>query len=308
MNRIFLLLLATILFSSEYSCTQGARDDGNKKSDDKKSEGLKPGTPEIKAVITLPDDLHEISGISFVDSANLVAVQDEEGYIYHYNIATEKITGKEKFSGPGDYEDITVAGNIIYVVDSEGKLFEISDFKSDKKSVKEIKTPFSGKNNIEGLTYDAPNNRLLMALKDDGLNKDKRAKEIYEFNLKTQKMSSEPVYTINLDEIENYFKGDGLEESSKKFLKAFGNENIDKVFRTSAIAVHPKTREVYVLSSVNNLIAILSPEGILKKVLLLKGKEYIQPEGLAFTSAGSLFVSNEGRKEKANIIQIAYEN
>jgi len=136
MNRIFLFLLATMFFSSQYSCTQVKQDN--------KVKSQTPYIPGIKKVFDLPDYLHEISGISFIDSVNLVAIQDEERYIYYYNITQQKVIGKEKFAGPGDYEDVMVAGNT---------------------------TPFTGKNNLEGITYDAANNRLLIAPKNEGRNK-----------------------------------------------------------------------------------------------------------------------------------------
>ncbi|HCN82402.1 MAG TPA: hypothetical protein DIT07_02115 [Sphingobacteriaceae bacterium] len=64
-------------------------------------------------------------------------------------------------------------------------------------------------------------------------------------NLKTKKLNTTPVYSISLKQIEDYFKGDALEESSKKFLKAIGNQNLNKVFRPSAISVYPLSHDIY---------------------------------------------------------------
>jgi len=50
------------------------------------------------------------------------------------------------------------------------------------------------------------------------------------------------------------------------------------------------------------MVAVLNPEGALKKIIELKGKEFLQPEGLAFTPDGKLYISNEGKGGKANII------
>jgi uncharacterized protein YjiK len=120
---------------------------------------------------------------------------------------------------------------------------------------------------------------------------------------------SAPIYTIRLAQIESQFEGDALEESSKKFLKAIGNQNMNKVFRTSALTINEKTGETYVLSDINGLILILTPEGTLRKLIQFSGPEYKQPEGIAFSPNGKLYISNEGKKSGiGNIIELIHEN
>ena len=87
-----------------------------------------------------------------------------------------------------------------------------------------------------------------------------------------------------------------------------GNQNLNEVFRTSALNFNPLDGNLYVLSSMNNIVAVLNDQGKIIKILELDGKEFIQPEGLAFNSKGKLFISNEGRNKKANIIEIEYED
>lgn len=297
MNRFFFILLVCAFFSTEISCIKG-------NSRTQKNQ-LEAKSIRIIKSMDLPADLKEISGISFYDENNALAIEDENGDLFFYNVKSQKITQKAKFSGPADYEDLAVVGNDVYIVDSKGKLFLIKDFKNNTSDVTEIGTPFTQKNNIEGLAYDAKNKRLLIAPKDEGFDAGKKkTKDIYEINLQTKQLNPKPVYNINLADIESYFQGDAIEESSKKFLKALGNQNLNKIFRTSALGINPKTNEIYVLSSLNKVIAVLSPNGKLKTVILLKGKEFTQPEGLAFTPSGELYISNEGRNKKGNIIHI----
>jgi DNA-binding beta-propeller fold protein YncE len=192
----------------------------------------------------------------------------------------------------------------LYAVNSDGVVYEVKDFKkSGKSNAVKFSTPFTGKNNIESLAYDPQKNRLLIAPKDKGLDNDKD-REIYELDLKTRKLNNTPVYSISLKQIEDYFKGDALEESSKKFLKVIGNKNLNEVFRPSALGIHPVSHEIYVLSSINNLVAVLAPTGTLRKIIELQGPEFLQPEGLAFAPNGQLYISNEGKGGKANIIRL----
>jgi hypothetical protein len=54
---------------------------------------------------------------------------------------------------------------------------------------------------------------------------------------------------------------------------------------------------------------VLSPDGKISEILQFKGKEFKQPEGIAFSEDGKLFISNEaGKNGKGNIIEVEYAN
>lgn len=299
MNRISPLLLAIFLISC------GSSDRKTSEQDTVSKETLEPKGGKL---YTVPVELVEISGISFVSDSVLVAVQDEEGILFFYDLNKEAITQQYEFWKGKDYEDLAVVGNDLWIVNSSGALYELKNFKNGPSKPNVFKTVLKEENNIEGLALDKKNNRLLLAVKDLSMDGDEKEKDIYAFDLKTKTLNTQPVFSIRLSEIETFFKGDEIEEVSKKILKAVGNQNLNKVFRTSALAFHPKTGELYVLSSLNNIIAVLDQKGSITKVLELDGKEFIQPEGLAFTQDGRLFVSNEGQGKQANIIQLKYED
>lgn len=301
MKKAFLFFIAPFLLNIFLSCNSTEKKTKAKETK-KQAENV-----SINTIYKLPKELEEISGISFIDSINLLTVQDEEGYIYLYNLKQENIIEKIKFAEPGDYEDVIVVEKDAYVVSSSGKIFHIQNFRNENRKIQIYSTPLSAKNNIEGLAYDKSATSLLLASKDEGIDNDED-KEIYAFDLKTYTFNTTPVYSINLEKIANYFKGDELVETSKKFLKALGNRNMNDVFKPTALTIHPKTNEIFVLSSTNNLIAVLNRQGQLKKIIELEGKEFTQPEGIAFSPDGKLYISNEGSGKKGNIIHLNYEH
>ncbi len=301
MTRIFTLLFIIALAS----CNNPIADPKTIKinQNEKLVKALKNNIHE------LPEELSEISGITFLNDSVLVAIQDEEGMLYYYNLPQNKIIKKQSFAGQGDYEDLVKVGNDMYAITSEGVISQIKDFESSNPVLKTYTTPLGKTNDIEGMGYDAKSHRLLIAPKEYGIDQDKTSKQIYGFDLKTMTFQSKPMYTIKLSEIEAQFQGDAFEESSKKFLKALGNQNMNKVFRSSAISVNERTGEIYILSSLNGLILILSPKSTISKIIQINGPEYKQPEGLAFSPGGKLYVSNEGGKSGiGNIIEIIHEN
>jgi len=298
MNRVCVLLLVLFL----YSC-------GNKGKNPPTTKQDKTLEPTGGKLYSIPPELNEISGISFVNDSLLVAIQDEEGILYFYDLAQEKVVRQYEFWKGKDYEDLAIVGNDLYIVSSSGTIYKLENFNAEKAPKTTVyKTGLSEENNIEGLAYDKKNNRLLLGIKDQSLDKNEDQKDIYSFDLATKTFNPKAVYSIRLTEVENYFKGDEIEEVSKKLLKALGNQNLNEVFRTSALNFNPLDGNLYVLSSMNNIVAVLNSQGKIIKILELDGKEFIQPEGLAFNTKGKLFISNEGRNKKANIIEIEYED
>jgi uncharacterized protein YjiK len=297
MNIIIPILLAIFFIS----CGQGQTTEQN-------SPNLPPPVVATNhKVYIVPQNLKEISGIAFVSDSIFAAIEDEKGLLYFYSLTNQQIVKTYQFAEEGDYEDVAIVNDTAFIVTSTGHVLEIQNFRTTPLPTKTYNTPLKEKNNIEGLAYDKENNRLLLAVKDESLHDDVN-KDIYAFDLKTKQLDTSAVYSVKLSEIEEFYKGDKLEESSKKFLKALGNQKLNQVFRTSALAIHPTTKEVFVLSSLNNMIAVISPhDKKIKRIIELRGREYNQPEGLAFSPDGKLYVSNESNGKIANIIRIIYE-
>ena len=297
MNRIIRLLLAYFFISC-----------GSGQSNEHKQNNLpEPEPAKNDKVYIIPETLKEISGISFVSDSIVVAIEDEKGILYFFDLGKEAIVKTHQFAEEGDFEDVAVADSTVYVVNSKGHIIEIPGFRTTPQPAKVYNTPLKTRNNIEGLAFDKDNNRLLVAVKDEGLH-DNINKDIYSFDLKTKQLDTAAIFSVKLEEIEAFYEGDKLEETSKEFLKAFGNQKLNQVFRTSAVAIHPTTKDIFVLSSLNNMIAVLSPDnGRIKRIIELVGPDYNQPEGLAFGNDRRLYVSNESNGKIANIIRIIYE-
>ena len=80
----------------------------------------------------------------------------------------------------------------------------------------------------------------------------------------------------------------------KKLFKIFK----DKLeFAPSGIAVHPKTQNIYVLSSQGKTLVVLHSDGQIAHIEKLEKEIHPQPEGICFDQEGNLFISNEGKEE-----------
>ena len=236
----------------------------------------------------MPKELVEVSGISWLGDHKIACIQDEEGIIYIYNLQTSRIEKTIKFGDEGDFEGLTVVNENAYALRSDGTIFEIENYNSPSFKVHTYDTFLEGKNNTESLTLDRQNKRLLIVAKD----KDpfiNNGRGIYTFDLDSKKLSKKLVYELN-------FEDEIFDKIRKK--------KIQKTFRPSDIAVHPQTQEIYVLEGVQPKLLILNPDGSSKRLIELDKKDFSQAEGIAITPNGDLYISNEGKKETANILKV----
>ena len=222
------------------------------------------------AVLELPSELREISGLTILPSGNLGAVQDERGTIFEIDPATGAIVDRLAFAGAGDFEGVELAGDAVWVLRSDGDLYPVTRDSTGAPAARRIETGLRGRNDTEGLAFDG-RGRLLIACKEwpgDDLGE---VRSIWAFDLATERLAPTPVALLDRRQLD-------------------GRLN----FKPSALAVHPISGRVYVLSSVRTALAVLSPAGALLAVLDFPPGLVPQPEGLAFSADGTMYVSSEG--------------
>ena len=250
---------------------------------------LKEETYTIIRKWDMPEELAEISGIQYLSEDKMACVQDEEGIIYLFNLNTDLVDKKINFAKSGDYEGLAIVDSTAYVLESSGKIYVIKNYLLPTFSSEIIKTSFSGKNNLESLTADSINNRLLFSVKDVDPNS-KEYKGIYAFDLDSKEVISKPIFKIPLDD--PIF----AERDSKK-----GEPN---GFHPSDIAINPIDGNIYILEGKNPQLLIMDSNGKLLRLHKLNKESFHQPEGITFAPDGTLFISNEGKKGLANILEV----
>lgn len=241
----------------------------------------------------MPKELDEISGISWISKNKIACVQDERGVIFIYNLEKKIIEQKVTFSKSGDYEALAIIDSTAYIMKSDGKIFEVLKYLNPNFKTKQYQTPFSEKNNIESLVADTLNNRLLFTVKDKDPNSD-TYKGVYAFNLETKKTEAQPIFKISLT--------DATFGQSNNKDKA-GEENN---FYPSEIGINPRNGNIYVLDGKKYKLLILSSLGEVVKLHNLNKKEFPQAEGITFSDEGTIFISNEGKKGTATILQVSF--
>lgn len=265
-----------------------------------------------QGMLEMPVDLKEISGLTLSPSGeHLCAINDEQGVIYFINKNTGEVDHKVKFHGQGDYEGIETVGDKIYVIKSTGTFYEISDLEKEEAEHKKSKYILKKPNDSEGLAFDEKNNRLLVACKSEScfhesclVHTCKTKRAIYALNLETNKIDSEPAFEIELEELQTYLKNNKSPDELELFKKFITLENDYIPFHPSALAIHPQSGDLFILSSKGKTMMILSSAGRIIALEKLDKKIHTQPEGIVFDKDGTLYISNEGKKGGNGTISI----
>jgi uncharacterized protein YjiK len=242
----------------------------------------------------MPSSLLEISGIAFHNgkSDTVYSIQDEDGKLFRqaWDVKKQK---NMKFSSKGDYEDVSIFKDMVFVLKSNGALysFPISEaVKAESDQVKERKK-LVPKGEYEGLFADTENNKLYILCKNCEVDKKTKHLTGYALNYDVATDSILSVDTFKLD----------LNQ-----LKAI-NVELKSSLRPSALAKNPKTKEWFIVSSVNKMLLVTDEKWNIKNVYYLSSSIFNQPEGIAFDNDLNLYISNEGDElTDGNILKFKY--
>jgi uncharacterized protein YjiK len=290
-----LILSACLCFCHSRESAHAAPDTKVKASDSDPAESY-----DLTKVVNrweLPATLKEVSGNTWVDANHLLVIEDLHPHLYLLRLDNGKgiiekdipfaADKKRKF----DIEDVTRVNNTAYALWSHGTIYKIDDWQTTPK-VQELPTFLTKENNTEGICYDPESGNLLVACKNesDAQDEKKSTRAVYSFDTRSNQLLQEPFLLIH----------------KKDFEKAEG-EKID--FYPSAIAVHPKTHDIYILSTKGTkCLAQYGRNGKLKNFQYLDKAELPQPEGICFSPEGTMYISSEGRHgEPAVVCQFAYQ-
>lgn len=230
----------------------------------------------------LPRALVEISGLTVLDSVHLGAVQDERGLLFVIESDSGSVVAEQDFGGRGDYEGLELVGDSLWILQSDGDLFVANNSSNDLSATK-VRTSIRGSCDAEGLTFDELRNRLLISCKETPGRGLGRTRAIYSFELESHQTSDGPVYLLERE---------GLDAPRAPF-------------KPAAIAVHPITRHLYIVSSVRKVLVVIDMEdsGRIVGTRTLSSQLFPQPEGIAFFPDGTLFIANEGRGSTATLLR-----
>src|ERR1043166_7023581 len=217
----------------------------------------------------LPPDLREISGLALTDDGRLLTHDDNRARIVEldYRKGLEaKAFQLGRIAVRGDFEGIAVAGPQVFLVTSDGVLYEARGGEN-REAGPHRRAPTPG-----GAPWGGRGPALLLC-KTPGVAELRHVITILRWSVDGKRWLTPDRITIPMD---------------KPFRSTWGAE-----FRGSDLTRDPVTGHYLAIAGINRMAIELTPEGRLVGAGAL-GKHHPQAEGVAVAKGGTIVVSDEG--------------
>jgi len=234
----------------------------------------------------MPAALREISGLALTADGQLLAHSDERGVIYVIDPKLGELKTRFSFGKSGvlrdDFEGITVANGVVYVLASNGTLYEFKKGNDGEKvPVRVIDTKLGKECEFEGVAFDPAISALLLACKTVGTKSLRDHLVIYRWRIGNDDGGSLPPLTIPLSMI-------------------LGERGGKKKLHPSDITVDPTTGHYVLVAAQEQALVEITPSGaVVRAEPLPEGHE--MTEGIAISRDGILMLSDEATRASATI-------
>jgi uncharacterized protein YjiK len=230
----------------------------------------------------LPNRLTEISGLALTPDGRLLAHNDETARVFEIDYR-RGVIGKQFSLGSqpvhADFEGIAVANETIYLLASNGKLYEF------REGADGARVPFTVYNTqlgseceFEGVAFEAASNSLLLACKIAG---------------KKQRGSNLIIYRWKRE-------GHGTSIALDVPLSRVIGSNGWKGLHPSDLTIDPASGNYVIVSAQEEALVELTPAGEVVSARPLP-KGHAHTEGVAITKDGILIISDEAGRQGASL-------
>lgn len=219
----------------------------------------------------LPKAMKEISGLALSTDGRLLAHDDEVGVIFELDPVAGKIVKQFALqpASSADFEGIAATETDVFLLISDGRIVRTQEAgNAESVTFKIWRTPVLDRCDFEGLA-NSPDGHLIIGCKTFKKNHD------------------QAVTLFSLDPIDGTAQAIELE----------GNQQL----RPTAIEYDRTSGHLLMLSSKKRRIVELTREGTVLASYKLDEDRHQQPEGLALSDDGTLYIADEGGKGKAHL-------
>ncbi|MFO1186571.1 MAG: SdiA-regulated domain-containing protein [Alphaproteobacteria bacterium] len=240
-------------------------------------------TPERE--FYLPKGLSEVSGLTPASDHSVFAHNDEYGIVYEIDLGTGKVVKAFALGKPtvkGDFEDIVARGGSVYLLTSDGRIYEARVGEHRKRVLYNVYDTGVGERcETEGLTIGPAGDDFLILCK---IIRDPALKErlvVFAWNLRERTPVSTPWLNVPLD---------GL------------IEELDQAnFHPSAFAWRRDAGTLVIVSAKGRTAIEVDLQGRLISRVKLEKRRHNQPEALTFMPDGRFLLGDEGVRGRGKI-------
>lgn len=243
--------------------------------------------PETATHWKLPRELEEVSGLAMTGDNRLLAHNDERAIIFEIDYRNGSIVKTFQLSdtdypAAGDFEGIAETDDGIFLVTSNGRLFQCREGNAGESVLFNVYTTGVGRDcEIEGLAYDHTRRELILICKEARSLEMEGQLALCRWSIDERRLDRDGQTLITVKDFSRHIKG--------------------KKFQPSGIERHPESGNYYIVAARQAAIAEMTPGGTVIAVRKFPAKWHRQVEGIAFAADGTLIVADEGAGRKGRL-------
>jgi hypothetical protein len=234
------------------------------------------------AQVQLPADLRELSGLATTADGRVVAHADERAIVYDLDARRGTAVRSLSLGAPplrGDFEGVAVADGRLFLLTSDGWLYEARDWRGRATATYTRRdTGLGASCELEGLGYDPAERVLLVGCKRPRVRELRGLVTVFRWSVDRKTLGTPARVSVRERDL---VRGTGA-----------------KGFRPSAVERHPRTGHYVLVAGPERVLAEITPAGAVVAARRLDPRLHRQPEGLAFLGDSVLLVADEGGSER----------
>jgi hypothetical protein len=232
----------------------------------------------------MPLVLSEISGLALTSDGRLLAHGDEVGRVFEIDYRRGVILKRFTLGNPtvhDDFEAIAVAGQRLFLLASNGRLYEFREGKDGERvPYTVLDTRLGHECEFESAAFDPAANALVLVCKHVAIKSLKDFVVLYRWNLDDRAAARITQIKVPLSEVIG--------------------ANPWKAFYPSDVAVDPHTGNYVIIASHQQGLLSLTPEGVVLFSRPLP-EGHAMAEGVAITQDSLLIISDEATRTPAAV-------
>jgi hypothetical protein len=286
-QQLFSFVLATLSFIAAKSLQEvGVEHFYYQKAADFQKEDGYFDLNHPENITNLPVGLKPFTDFTWMDSTHLICLNEEVGGVLLYDIVSNKSQGYLPTGIDSKVIEVTKVDSTIILVDEKMDLhFLLPPYDSTSITTTSLKNEHWISS---GMCLHEATKRLFFVAGVESDNADKKY-YVYTYNLNQRKLNESSLFEFKSEDIEKFALDNNLLIPTK-------NKTQDSVsafsFIPEVIAVHPKTNEIYVLSSEDRSLAVFNHFGQVVNFTVLDQEIYSTPRAMTFHANGDLVLTN----------------
>jgi len=237
----------------------------------------------------LPMGIESFSDITFLDSTILICLQEDKSSLVLFDLSSNQVSTPITINLPNKIIDFSRIDSTIILLDNQVQVHFLLPPYDSSSLVTE--------NDILGdwksaATCIHESTKRMFILTQNNFDVDNPvSNSIYTYTISKRKLNEKALFDISISDIEMFAIENNIATPQNKFTD-LSDSLSQLIFNPSAMAIHPKTNEIYILSSENRSIVVFNQFGEVQDLFFLDEKLVSNPKAMTFHPSGDLLISN----------------